>query len=117
MLSSECSFISLVTILCSYRDLATAQLVIDILQVAPRHPHHHLGVLIQGPLHQILEQVRYGCCSSIWWEWIQHGVPRGEVDERRQDLPDIRGHCSDPEGDHLQRVAGYCKTEAWIVIL
>ena len=56
-----------------------------------------------------------GRCPNLRWERIQHGVPGGEADARRQDLPDLRGNRPDPAHHHLQGVAHHRQTENWNV--
>jgi hypothetical protein len=64
----------------------------------------------------LLFPVGHGRGSDLRWERLQHGVPRGEADARRQDLPDLRGNRADPAHHHLQGVARHRQTENGTVI-
>jgi hypothetical protein len=60
--------------------------------------------------------VGHGRGSDLRRERLQHGVPRGEADAGRQDLPDLRGNRADPAHHHLQGVARHRQTENGTVI-
>jgi len=70
-----------------------------------RSSRHLLCVDQQGVCGRHGQQVCGGCGADFRRQRLQLGVPGGEVDARRQDLPDLRGHVPNPARHHFAPAA------------
>lgn len=42
------------------------------------------------------------CRPDLWRQRLQYRVPCREIDARRQDLPNLRGHFPNPKAYHIE---------------